>query len=88
MKDRISRVVVAGLLLAVLALPMPARAEAVGRSNLDGAWSWLASLWERGISALWSASGDPDQGHGIDPNGITTTVVGDPDQGHGIDPNG
>ena len=88
MKDRrISRVVVAGLLLAVLALPMPARAEAVDRGSLDRTWSWLARLWEQGISALWSADGDPDQGHGIDPNGITTTV-GDPDQGHGIDPNG
>jgi len=86
MKDRrISRVVAAGLLLAVLALPMPARAEAVGRGSLDGVWSWLARLWEQGISALWSADGDPDEGHGIDPNGVTTTG---PDEGHGIDPNG
>ena len=87
MKERkISRVVVAGLLLAVLALPMPARAEAVDR---DGAWSWLASLWELGISALWSADGEPEEGHGIDPNGITATGAGGgTDEGHGIDPNG
>jgi hypothetical protein len=91
---KLSRVIAAGLLAALLALPAPVHAAARNRGTVE-LWDWLAGLWERGAAALavWDRgtekelATDPDgepaapSGAGIDPTGGT-------DQGHGIDPNG
>ena len=88
MKNRkLSRMIAAGLLAAVLGAPGIARADEGREAGSIGAWEWLVSLWEEGISAVWAGSEKPPQPEpGIVPgDGGTQSET---DQGHGIDPNG
>jgi len=94
------RIVTTGALAALLALSMPAQAEARELGGRGGMLQWLSSFWERGVSAVWPAApaGEDRQptmkeGPGIDPNGkpvptptIPSGATGD--EGPGIDPNG
>lgn len=92
------RTVTAGALAALLALSMPARAEARELGGRGGMLQWLSSFWERGVSAVWpSAPAGEDRqpttkgGLEIDPDGRpapTAPSGGAGDQGYGIDPNG
>lgn len=87
MKNRkLSQLVVAGLLAAVLGVPGIARAEGGREAGSIGAWEWLVSLWEEGVSALWAGS-QTDQGLGVDPNG-GEGAGSEGDAGPGVDPNG
>jgi hypothetical protein len=70
---KISRILAAGALVALLALPGTARAD-TGAGDPAGAWQWLVNLWEE----LWSpgegqeggaAGTQSDAGPGFDPNG-------------------
>lgn len=91
------RIVTAGALAALLALSLPAQAEAreIGRG---GMLQWLKNFWQNGVSVLWpSAPADRQpttkERPGIDPNGnripTPTTMCGAGcEQGPGIDPNG
>jgi hypothetical protein len=89
---KLSHVIVAGILLALLALPAPAQAATQTRGTVE-LWDWLSGVWERGIAALVWHRGVEKQGHGIDPNGEPAGAGIDPDgsttpQGAGIDPDG
>lgn len=88
MKNRkLSHAVAAGLLATVLGVPGIARAEGGREAGSIGAWEWLVSLWEEGVSALWAGSEKPPQPEpGILPGG--GEAGSQTDQGHGIDPNG
>lgn len=100
-RRKLSHVVAAGILAVLLVLPGPALAQSTHHRSSTDLWSWLASLWNRGVSSLGSGSGlGLKQGLGIDPNGGSATGSGGTtestttgskvpgDQGHGIDPNG
>ena len=89
------RIVTAGALAALLALSLPAQADARELGGRGGMLQWLKSFWGDGISALWPARGDRQptmkEGPGIDPNGKPTPPTSSGatgDQGFGIDPNG
>lgn len=88
MKNRkLSRIVAAGLLAAVLGAPGIARADGGREAGSIGAWEWLVSLWNEGVAALWSGSDkEPKPGAGIVPS--EGGAESETDQGHGIDPNG
>lgn len=94
---RLRRIVTAGALAALLAVSLPAQAEAREIGGKGGMVQWLRSFWENGVSFLWPSAPDPrsttKQGLGIDPNGnpipTPTTMCGAGcDEGPGIDPNG
>ena len=102
-RRKLSHVIAAGILAALLALPGPALAAAPHhRGPVVDLWSWLAGLWSRGVASLSLGSGNgvgQKAGLGIDPNGGTPTGSGGSadgtassttpgDQGLGIDPNG
>jgi len=99
-RRKLSHVIVAGILAALLVLPGPALAQATHHRGPVDFWSWLAGLWSRGVSTLGSGSGiGLKQCLGIDPNcggstgsstptGTTSGATTPGDQGHGIDPNG
>lgn len=70
-RRKLSHIIAAGFLAAVLALPAPARATSGGTRGPAGSWEWLAGLLQRGISALWQK-----EGYGIDPNGKPSTGTG------------
>jgi hypothetical protein len=70
---KLSRIIAAGTLATLLALPGAARADA-GAGNPASVWQWLVSVWEE----LWSpgkeqvggaAGTQSDAGPGFDPNG-------------------
>lgn len=91
------RTVTAGALAALLAVSLPAQAEAREIGGTGGMLRWLKSFWENGVSVLWTSAPDPQpatkEGPGIDPNGkpipTPTTMCGAScDEGPGIDPNG
>lgn len=91
------RIFTAGALAALLALSLPAAADARELGGTGGMLRWLSSLWQNGISALWPSAPEPrpttKAGYGIDPNGnpipTPTTMCGAGcDEGPGIDPNG
>ena len=88
MKNRkLSRIVAAGLLAAVLGAPGIARAEGGREAGSIGAWEWLVSLWIDGVAALWSGSyKTPPVVLGIVPGG--GGVESEADAGPGVDPNG
>jgi hypothetical protein len=88
MKNRkLSQWVAAGLLAAVLGVPGIARAEGGREAGSIGAWEWLVSLWEEGVSALWSGSEKPPQPEpGVGPG--EGEAGSETDQGLGVDPNG
>ncbi len=91
-RRNLSRLVLVGILASCLAFAGPAQAQAAKLANPVHVWDWFDSLWEKGISALWSWSEAPTAGGeatpgaqgGVAPNGGTTPG----DEGPGIDPNG
>jgi hypothetical protein len=99
-RRKLSHVIAAGILAALLALPGPALAQPVHHRGPVDFWSWLAGFWSRGSASLGSRSGlGLKQGLGIDPNGggstgstaptgTTSGVTTPGDQGNGIDSNG
>jgi hypothetical protein len=82
---KLSRMITAGTLAALLMLPGIARAD-TGAGEPSGVWQWMVSLLEEGVSALWAAGEAPNAGPGFDPNGGQTTSQ--VDAGPGFDPNG
>jgi len=98
MSGKLVRRVLVSAGLTVLLLAAPAWAGARDHGPTGSFWSWLTSLWNGAVSAIWSGDGtlaDPsgeqvDQGPGTDPNGGGTSAVTTPtsDQGPGTDPNG
>jgi hypothetical protein len=101
-RHRVSRLVLAVIFVTLLALAGPARAEAADLASPRPVWDWLASLWEDGISTLWTrgeSAGDK-AGPGFDPNGLplqgssasspapTAGITIEGDAGPGFDPNG
>ena len=103
-RRKLSHVIAAGILAALLALPGPALAQGTHSRGAAGILEWLAGLWERTMAAQGAWVGPLQKaGPGIDPNGGkpagtggTTgstggTVTGSGvqgDQGLGIDPHG
>jgi hypothetical protein len=74
------RIVTAGALAALLALFMPAQAEARELGGWGGMLRWLNGFWESGASALCPSA--PAGEGGVADRRPTTK------QGFGIDPNG
>jgi hypothetical protein len=67
---KLSRIIAAGILAAVLALPAPAHAAFNRTRGPVNLWEWMVRVWERGISAVVPERGvDQKEGLGIDPNG-------------------
>jgi hypothetical protein len=99
-RRKLSYVIAAGILAALLVLPGPVMAQPVHHRGPVDFWSWLAGFWSRGVSNLGSWSGlGQKAGAGIGPNGDGSTGSSAPtgttsgattpgDQGLGIDPNG
>jgi hypothetical protein len=101
-RRKLSHVIVAGILAALLVLPGPALAQSTHHRGPVDFWSWLAGLWSRGVSTLGSGSGlGQKAGLGIDPNGgggstgssaptgTTSGATSPSEQGHdGIGSNG
>lgn len=82
---KLSRIITAGCLAALLALPGAASADTGG----PGAWEWLVNFWQEGLSALWtSGESAPGPAPGSESGTGGAESNGDDDQGHGIDPNG
>jgi len=71
-RRKLSHVIAAGILAALLALPGPAGAQSIhhrGSGSVDF-WSWLAGFWSWGGSGGGGRSGSVRKvGPGIDPNG-------------------
>lgn len=80
---KLSRLVAAGALTALLALPAIARADVASAAESGGFWKWISNVWQQGISAIWAES---EAGPGFDPNGGASNSLGD--VGPGFDPNG
>lgn len=71
-RRKLSHVIAAGILAALLALPGPALAQSAHHRGPVDFWSWLAGIWSRGVASLGSGSGVGQKaGLGIDPNGGT-----------------
>jgi hypothetical protein len=69
-RRKLSHVIAAGILAALLMLPGPALAEVPHHRGPVDFWSWLAGFWGRGVASLESWSGlGLKVGPGIDPNG-------------------
>ena len=101
---KLSHIIAAGLLAAVLALPAQAHAATTRTRGPVSVWEWIARVWQRGISAVVPESGTGrKEGPGFDPNGSRTPSQGEAggidggtsttpatsnDTGGGIDPNG
>ena len=76
-RRKLSHVIAAGILAALLVLPGPALAQPTHHRGPVDFWSWLAGFWGRGVSSLGSGSGlGLKQGLGIDPNGGGSTGSG------------
>jgi hypothetical protein len=76
-RRKLSHVIAAGILAALLALPGPALAEVPHHRGPVDFWSWLAGFWSRGVASLGAGSGvGLKAGPGIDPNGGTPTGSG------------
>lgn len=79
---KLSRVIASGMLMALLALPVPVQAAPLQTRGPVGVWEWMAQLWQRGVSAVVPGHGvERKQGPGFDPNGLRK-------EGPGFDPNG
>lgn len=100
---KLSRIIAAGILAAVLALPAQAHAAPHRTRGPLSAWEWILRVWQRGIEAVMPESGaGRKEGLGIDPNGGKPAgqngsgyVIPDggatsaqDSEGYGIDPNG
>lgn len=87
---KLSHVMAAGILAALLVLPAAAwAAPAHEHSPAAGAWSWLNGLWGRGVSFLlnWAEEAaqdwSPDAGlntKGGDPDGVNIQGQSSPPQ--------
>lgn len=76
-RRKLSHIIAAGILAALLVLPGPAVAQSAHHRGPVDFWSWLAGFWSRGVSSLGSRSGlGLKQGIGIDPNGGGSTGSG------------
>ena len=76
-RRKLSHVIAAGILAALLVLPGPALAAAPHHRGPVDFWSWLAGLWSRGVSSVGAGSGlGLKAGLGIDPNGGGSTGSG------------
>src|SRR3954452_1599880 len=76
-RRKLSHVIAAGILAALLVLPGPAMAQSTHNRGPVDFWSWLAGFWSRGMSSLGAGSGlGMKQGLGIDPNGGAPTGSG------------
>src|SRR4051794_8047885 len=76
-RRKLSHVIAAGILAALLALPGPALAQPNHHRGPVDFWSWLAGIWSQGISSLGTGSGMGQKaGLGIDPNGGTSAGSG------------
>ena len=99
-RRKLSHVIAAGIVAALLVLPGPVMAQPVHHRSPVDFWSWLAGFWSRGVSSLGSWSGlGQKAGLGIDPNGGGSTGSSAPtgttsgatspvDQGQGIGTSG
>lgn len=101
-RQSVQRVVAGIALAALLALAVPAPAQAAGfdparvEDLWAAVWDWLAGLWggaETGASlrpetAESGASCSGDQGACVDPNGAGTQSTCQGDAGACVDPNG
>jgi len=68
-RRKLSHVIAAGILAALLALPGPALAE-VPRAHTASVWQLLAKLWRHEVDALLHRDRLlRKEGYGIDPNG-------------------
>jgi hypothetical protein len=88
---KLSRVIASGMLMALLALPVPAQAATIRTPGPAGVWEWMVQVWQRGVSAVVPGHGvERKQGPGFDPNGLRTTGQGGDQrkEGPGFDPNG
>jgi hypothetical protein len=90
----IGRILVAALLTAPLATPLPARAETVHpRAVAQPSWKWLIDLWSNAFGLLLPSRPEPagtKQGLLIDPNGGGVPTDGCTDScvpGTATDPN-
>jgi hypothetical protein len=72
-RRKLSHVIAAGILAALLVLPGPALAEAP-RTREVSPWQSLAKLWQHELAALLSKDRLlRKEGYGIDPNGSKPT---------------
>jgi hypothetical protein len=67
-RRKLSHVIAAGILAALLVLPGPALAEA-RRVHDASVWKSLAKLWQHELAAALSKGRVRKEGYGIDPNG-------------------
>lgn len=82
---KLSRLIAAGALTTLLALPAIARADMASAAESGGFWKWISNAWQQGISAIWAESEAPESGPG---SGTEAGVAGPGDVGPGVDPNG
>jgi hypothetical protein len=81
----LSRLIAAGALVTLLALPGAARADEASATEPIDFWQWINNLWQHGISAMWTESEAPEGEQG------TGTAAGASERGDiglGFDPNG
>ncbi|HEY4563162.1 MAG TPA: hypothetical protein VIJ36_09295 [Thermoanaerobaculia bacterium] len=68
-RRKLSHVIAAGILAALLVLPGPALAEALGTHDVS-VWQSIAKLWQHELAAALSKGRVfRKEGYGIDPNG-------------------
>ena len=83
---KLSQVIASGMLMALLALPVPVQAASSRTRGPAGVWEWLVRAWQRGVSAVVPAERvERKEGGGFDPNGLRATGQGG--EGQGGDPN-
>lgn len=72
-RRKLSHVIAAGILAALLVLPGPAAAQSTHHRGPVDFWSWLAGFWSWGSLSGGSSAGSVRKaGLGIDPNGAPT----------------
>lgn len=71
-RRKLSHVIAAGILAALLVLPGPALAEA-HRAYDVSVWQSLAKLWQRELAVLSPDRIFRKEGYGLDPNGNKPT---------------
>ncbi len=76
-RRKLSHVIAAGILAALLVLPGPAAAQSTHHRGPVDFWSWLAGFWGSGVFSVGSSGGSVRKaGLGIDPNGGGTSGSG------------
>lgn len=91
-RRKLSHITAAGLLAALLTVPVPALAQSPHHHRASGdLWSWLAGAWQRGMVSLGVGGLGEKAGLGIDPNGGVPAGQGGVSTistGPGLGPNG